>query len=290
MVGSNGFIGKHLVKTLEQSGIEVLSFNSNNLPLNRNGDLNGELLQAHLLIWCASKVNPAVADSSPEIVTSEVEEWKTFIALWKRNALTKSIPIIFISSGGCVYSSKEIPFAETFACNGINAYGIMKSRMERILIEAEIPFKILRAANVYGPGQPVGRGQGVIAEWINAINKNIPVEVYGSLDSFRDFIHVDDVVAAIIACMQFPNTSSVFNIGSGRATTLQEVMNKLTELSSKDFLILQHEARGVDRQGYYLDIKKAQANLMWQPRVLIQKGLQSCLDPEVISYGSSVTS
>lgn len=290
VVGSDGFIGKHLVKTLEQSGIEVMSFNSNNRPLSHKGDLNEAALQTHLLIWCASKVNPAVADRSPEIVASEVAEWKAFIALWKKKTLTKAIPLIFISSGGCVYSSQEMPFVETSACKGINSYGRMKSEMEEVLVNAEIPFKILRAANVYGPGQSIDRGHGVIAEWINAINKNKAIEVYGSLDTFRDFIHVNDVVAAILSCMRLPNTDGVFNIGSGKATTLQDILDKLTKLSKKDFLILHHEARSVDRQGYYLDINKALIDLMWQPKIHIDKGLQSCLDPEFVTLDTPLTS
>ena len=288
VVGSNGFIGKHLIRVLEQAKIEVLGFNSDNLPLSKSGELNVALLHTHSLIWCASKVNPAIAENSPDAVAFELNQWKTFLSIWGRNAKTKTIPIIFISSGGCVYSGKESPFTETTACFGINAYGIMKSRMEESLTKTDIPYKILRVANVYGPGQPVGRGQGVIAEWVNAIRNDKSVEVYGSLQAFRDFIHIDDVAAAIVSCIRHPSLNGVFNIGSGKATTLQEVLDLLSKHSTNNLSITHHEARTVDRLGYFLDTEKALIDLKWQPKIHLSQGLLSCLHPEVITSAPGI--
>jgi UDP-glucose 4-epimerase len=285
VVGSKGFIGNSLAHTLERFGYKVSSFDSSNPPLTPIGGLHQNLLGLEVLIWCATKVNPIFADRFPDLVDSEIKEWKTFVGLWQGNSVTSSIPIIFISSGGCVYTGNETPFTESSPSSGINAYGIMKSQMERELDQSGIPFKILRVANVYGPGQPIGRGQGVIAEWINAINNGHKIEVFGSLQSFRDFIHVDDVVSAIVNCLGFPHLNGVFNIGSGKATTLQEVLNALINISSKELLIHNHAARRIDRQGYFLDASKGLEILRWKSEIGLQEGLRSCLDYGRASYG-----
>ena len=276
VVGSNGFIGKALKLALEQTGTKVLGFNSSNAPLTIRGDLNEDLFQVHSIIWCATKVNSAIAESSPDLVRVEVQKWETFISLWKKTSASRQVPIIFMSSGGCVYSGSNIPFSESSTSTGTNAYGIMKSMMELILIEAEIPFKILRLANVYGPGQPTGRGQGVIAEWISSSKRKGVVDVYGSLDAFRDFIYIDDVTSAIISCIRVPNINDVFNIGSGKSTTLQEVLAEVRQLADKKLTVLHHKARSLDRQGYFLNINKAILTLVWEPNIPLKQGMRNC--------------
>lgn len=278
VVGSNGFIGRAVTLALEEAGTKALGFNSKNPVMTKSGELNENLLQTHSVIWCATSVNPALAERSPERVTAEITQWRTFIMGWKNSAAYKQIPIIFISSGGCVYSDSKIPFTERSARDGINAYGKMKSTMERILEEAEIAFKILRVANVYGPGQPVGRGQGVIAEWINSSKKIGRIEVYGSLGAFRDYIYIDDVTSAIISCLETPHMNGSFNIGSGTSTTLEEVLNQLTKLCSHDLEILHRPARLADRLGYFLDITEARKQLAWQPKIHLNEGLENCFD------------
>ena len=81
---------------------------------------------------------------------------------------------------------------------------------------------ILRIASAYGPGQHSRRGQGVIAAWIEAALDGVPAAAYGSLETRRDFVFVDDVAAAATAAA-LDAAPGIYNVGSGTSHSLAEV-------------------------------------------------------------------
>jgi UDP-glucose 4-epimerase len=274
IVGGRGFIGKSLSKKLKGSGLEVLIIDRSN-PAVTSNELSKKIQSANRIVWLATTVNPILAESRPDLIELEISEWRLFLSLWEKKNPTSRV--IYLSSGGCVYSDSKTPFTEDSQTNGINDYGRVKIRMEESLRDTRIPFTILRVSNVYGHGQPHGRGQGVIAEWANALETGTKLKVFGSLHSFRDYIHVDDVCDAIIQVIKLEDHRYVFNLGSGIPTTLADILDIFLSTGIKPDQIEYDQKRTIDRNGYYLDISKITSALKWKPKISIQSGLSRIL-------------
>lgn len=276
IIGSNGFIGSSLVSFLQKENKKLQLFESESTYIDDFGQLKENIANSEIIVWCASKVNPISAQSNSELVEDEIEIWKNFVKYIARNS-DKYPELIFLSTGGCIYSGENPPFSEDAEANGSNVYGKMKSDMEKILITSGLKYKILRVANVYGLGQPSGRGQGVIAEWINKIKNSEPIEIFGNEESYRDYIHVNDLCLAIYNCLTIEG-SYTLNIGSGKPTSLYEILQLIRQYSGINFDVNESKARSVDRNSYWLDTSNAQKLLNWKPTISLQDGIRDILN------------
>ena len=269
-MGGNGFIGGHLVEHYRRSGVETHIFSRSRNYINTDGAIENSLLNSEIIIWAASTVNPQSAENHPGRVDLEILRWNKFLMLLENNSKFFGT-IIFLSSGGCVYSGDADPFNESDLAKGNNAYGRMKISMEDSLRSRNLPWQILRLANVYGPDQPYGRGQGVLAEWLHALDTGEPIRLFGSKDSYRDYIHINDVVDAIRLVSQLNKKNETFNIGTGQRITLKYLYQLFTgNLQSQAST---SEVRDFDRSGYTLDIGKIQDFTGWAPTVSIETGI-----------------
>ena len=276
IIGSNGFIGSSLVSFLQKENKKLQLFESESTYIDDFGQLKENIANSEIIVWCASKVNPISAQNNSELVKDEIEIWKNFVKYIARNS-DKSPELIFMSTGGCIYSGENPPFREDAEANGSNIYGKMKSDMEKILITSGLKYKILRVANVYGPGQPSGRGQGVIAEWVNRIRNAEPIEIFGNLENSRDFLHVQDLNLAISQLIKISG-NQILNIGSGKATKLNELLQIFNSKSNSKIEVAYSDARTVDRSEYWLDISKMRQLTTWQPRINLKSGILEILN------------
>jgi UDP-glucose 4-epimerase len=271
VIGSGGFIGSSLVKYLSFAQIEVASFSSNQSLVIGN-EIHKSLREASTIIWCASKVNPITAETSPNLVELELAEWRDFLDIWHDQS-SPNQTIIFLSSGGCTYSSNALPFTESSEANGTNEYGKLKLAMEKELISRQNRYLILRVANVYGPGQMHGRGQGVIAEWIKSIMNNEILTVFGSLSSFRDYLFIEDLCEGIFHALSLDAKNEVFNLGSGAPTSLETILDICVTYKPEKVKVHLEKGRATDRNGYYLDTTKFNKLTNWAPKYSIEAGL-----------------
>jgi len=281
IVGSNGFIGKNLKNYLEASGHEVFAYTRKNSIVGIEKKLMIPPSGLDLIVWAASRVNP-ISASNDENVEIEYQEWANFLELWEELDAHNS-SIVYLSSGGCVYTDENYPFTEESIALGTNAYGRLKIRMEDSLISSKVNGAVLRLSNVYGQGQKTGSGQGVIAEWKYKLESKMNIPIYGSTQSFRDYIHIQDVTEAISLFLQKPIQKGIYNLGSGQPTTLGELIELFKKLvgSEQNFEIL--EKRPTDRNGYFLDITKLTSNIDWNPKINLQNGLELTLG-NLIAY------
>lgn len=275
IVGSNGFIGHNLSKKLCALNYELELFTTSN-PIMVNEKLSPRAINSNVIVWCASKVNPISADQNPELAADELAYWQKFLEVISRLD-TENLRIFFLSSAGCTYTGNATPFSELDSAEGTNLYGKHKLQMESVLSQSRISSIILRVANVYGPNQPFGRGQGVIAEWIKSISRNEPITIYGDVNSFRDYLFIDDLLELIVSLIDSNVDNQKFNVGSGQATTLQELKNLFAEITKIKILSSENTTRSFDRQGYVLDINKISQMIGWAPRYELKEGLQLCL-------------
>jgi UDP-glucose 4-epimerase len=139
----------------------------------------------------------------------------------------------------------------------------------------------LRLFNVYGPGQDLNNmKQGMVSIFLSFVLRGEPIRVRGSLDRFRDFVFVDDVVNAFLTLGRLPNVTGQFNVGTGRMTTVHELLRRICTamgVDPEEYEITEHEGTIRDQFGIYADITKLRG-LGWTPNVELSHGLTQMAD------------
>ena len=150
---------------------------------------------------------------------------------------SNNISKIIVTSSAAVYQNSGNSVNEKSTTKPLSPYGQSKLDMEKITIQSKINYAILRLFNVYGNGQTTG----VIANFGKNILENKPLTIFGDGKAIRDFIHIDDVVDAIILSMK--STSGIYNIASGNGTSISNLAKLLIQLSGKNSEIIHKSAR-----------------------------------------------
>jgi UDP-glucose 4-epimerase len=190
--------------------------------------------------------------------------------------------VIFISSGGTVYGMpNHIPISEDHETNPICGYGIHKLSIEKYLhlfyYLWKLDYGVLRLSNPYGVGQPVNRPQGVIANFVHRVISHEPLEVWGDGRVVRDYVYIDDVIAACLLLITHQGPSRVFNIGTGIGLMLLDLISKIESITGQRIDVKFQEARSVDVPVNVLDISRAISELGWRPQTDIETGIRLML-------------
>ena len=133
-------------------------------------------------------------------------------------------------------------------------------------------WSVLRLANVYGPRQDPKGEAGVIAIFLDNINKSLPLEIYGDGRQTRDYIFVADVVEAAIKLLDNPNNET-YNIGTAKETSLLELVETLKQIVSQNIEVIHQPAIEGEVKRSCLSTQKALTNLDWQVQTDLFKGL-----------------
>ena len=191
--------------------------------------------------------------------------------------------IVFASSGGTVYGiPKTTPIAEDAETDPICSYGIGKLAIEKYLglyrHLHRLDSVILRIANPYGPHQSANRRQGVVAAMIRQALDKGSLEIWGSGEIVRDFVHIEDVVEAMIAAATYSGPAKIMNVGSGHGLSINQIADDLEALMGMTLARNRLAARPADVPINILDIGLVTRELAWQPRVTWQDGLRRTVE------------
>jgi UDP-glucose 4-epimerase len=193
--------------------------------------------------------------------------------------------VVFTSTGGAVYGEgdgQELPLEEDAPIAPMAPYGQSKFAAEGYLALYRRLYGLssvcLRLGNVYGPRQdPLGEA-GVIAIFCGQLLAGGRPTVFGDGAQTRDYIHVDDVVAAILAAAE-NDVAGPLNVGTGRETDVLELVGSLRELSDlEQFEPEFAPARTGEVQRIAIDPSRAERELGWRPGTDLQDGLRMTLD------------
>jgi len=271
IVGPDGFLGTELRCYFDKSSIAYTNFSRENPFVSDNTKFLIRNQKISDVIYLATSINPLRAELEKEKVDSELERLKKTLEFLGEFA--PEINFIFPSSGGTVYSKSGRNKLETQPSDGANTYGKFKSNCEAMIRSSELSHVILRIANVYGKNQRTGRGQGVIAEWIQSAKLGKKIVVIGSLDQSRDFVYIDDLNRAFASVLGRKCLNETINIGSGSDTSLRELIAIISRTSGNQLIIEQVNGRNFDVSNISLNIDKAKKLLGWKPEVEISDGI-----------------
>ena len=188
--------------------------------------------------------------------------------------------IIFTSSGGTVYGiPSQVPIRETHPTDPTCSYGITKLATEKYLALYQqlhgLDYTVLRIANPFGERQRIHGQQGAIAIFMGKTLRGEVVDIWGDGTVVRDYIHISDVVQALMLAMPSQSHSQrVFNIGSGQGHSLNEVLHNIEQVTGKPVLRRLMGPRPFDVPVSVLDIRCAAQHLAWQPQTPFLQGLQ----------------
>lgn len=268
VIGSGGFLGSHLVRSLRAARIRVSAF-TRHRPL-------PHALRATTVFFVAGSVTPATAESRPGLVAADRALLDRVLAAVGR--ATEPTMLVLASSGGTVYApDAQPPYTERTPVGPDTAYGEMKLAMEGAVLACPwVRPVVLRFANVYGPGERATKGQGVIAHWMAALAAGRPLTVYGDPATSRDYVYIDDAVSAMMLAHRSPEVPPpVMNIGSGEATSLHHLVSLVTSaVGGRQVSVGRLPARRVDRACVSLDVELAASALGWRPVVSLPVGLR----------------
>lgn len=144
-----------------------------------------------------------------------------------------------------------------------------------------IPTVVLRGFNIYGPRQSLSNPYtGVTAIFISRFKNNQQAIVFEDGLQTRDFVSVHDVVNAFILALEKDQANyQLFNIGSGKGTTILEIAQTLSKLLGKTELIrVNQEFRKNDIRHCFADISRAKKLLGWSPKVSLEEGLKELIE------------
>lgn len=254
VTGCCGFIGSHLCKKLLEMGHYVVGLdnlstgNQNHLPpevefikgdIRDDKTVSSAMLEVHGCIHLAAIASVSISEVDP-IYAHEVNARGTLNIFQAAQKHRQTIPIVYASSAA-VYGHNEsnevgLPSKKI---SPISIYGADKAVNEyhakSFWLTKKQPSCGLRLFNVYGTGQNLNSlYSGVITKFINRMLEEKPLMIYGDGSQTRDFIHVSDVVQYMAnAILKLSSGSEVFEICSGHATSINNLVETLLKVTEK---------------------------------------------------------
>lgn len=301
VTGGAGFIGSRLVGALLHSGnrVTVIDDLSSSSPsgVSHGADLIRLDVSADEAAGQLRELRPdAVVHAAAQVsVPKSVEDplrdlnvnVRGTLAMLQGARAAGVQRFVFISSGGAVYGdvAPDRPAREEDLPAPLSPYGIHKLAAEHHVARSGLSFGVARLANVYGPGQRSDLEGGVVAIFAERIGNGLGLEIHGTGDQSRDFVHVDDVVAALDSMLHSERTG-IWNVGTGRATTIVELADMVAGSSEARDKITRKPRRDGDVLASVLDVSKIERELGWRPRIDLADGLRS-IGPQVDPPGST---
>ena len=191
-------------------------------------------------------------------------------------------------SFGTVFSEKDLPleskvkdpkFRFKMAINPDGGYGLAKLLAEiQLNLTKDAKVGIARIFNVYGENEPIGERAHAIFDLIRkAIN--CPKEeftVWGDGNQTRDYVYVSDCVESLIKLEEkiSQNSPLTLNIGSGKATSIKEIAEKIIKISGKDIKPSYDKNQPAGPLSRTANINRAKELLNWQPKISLEEGLK----------------
>jgi len=291
--GGGGFIGSAIADRLLLEGHSLRIFERPRVePYRKFADtedvtwLTGDLMSTHdvgdavegveVVIHLVSTTLPKSSNDDPIYdVQSNLVATLQMLNLMVAKGVKK---IVFISSGGTVYGNPcYLPIDEKHPTEPLVSYGITKLAIEKYLLMYQrmhgIKAVILRVSNPFGDRQRIETAQGAVAAFLSKALRSMPIEIWGDGSVQRDYLYIGDVADAFARAVTYDGSHSVFNISSGKGTSLNEVIRLIEQVIGtsveRDF----KPGRAFDVPVSVLDNALAGRELGWSPQVSLEDGI-----------------
>ena len=269
VTGAAGFVGRTLVPALEQAGHDVIAARR----------CDGDVTEA--ATWVRL---PAVEHVFHLAGRSFVpESWRDPAGFLHANvsgtaqglAYSRACGAHFVFVSGYLYGSpKRLPIQEDDPQEPNNPYALSKSLAEQICafyaMSMGMPVTVIRPFNIYGPGQ---RMEFLIPRLLDQVKKGTDIRV-NDLTPRRDYVHLDDLVAALVRTIERPGGYRVFNIGSGISYSVRDIIDTIQAAADTRLPVVSSEQpRSNEIADVRADITRARTMLGWESRYSFADGI-----------------
>ncbi len=297
VTGGAGFIGSHVVDLYLSQGYEVVIVD--NLSTGRRSNLNPAAtlyevdIRSSALAEVFEKERPdfvnhhAAQVSVRQSVADPLADMDlnlhgsiNVIECARRYGARK---FIYISTGGAVYGEPEyLPCDENHPINPICPYGASKHSVEHYLYMYQanygLKYIVLRYSNVYGPRQSPHGEAGVVAIFTRQMMAGEAVVINGDGEQLRDYVYVGDCARANLMALASERSGTIYNLGTGKATSVNEICRLLKAATAYPRDAVHGPAKLGETRHIYLDVRKAKAELGWEPLVDLPEGLRRVVE------------
>jgi UDP-glucuronate decarboxylase len=299
VTGGAGFIGSHLCQFLLNQGNQVVCLDNFFTGQKRNiqpllGNSNFELLEHDVTKPFEIKVDQIYNLACP---ASPIHYQKTPIETIRTNVLgvinclelSKKLGGIKVlqASTSEVYGDPEIhPQPESYNGN-VNPIGVRacydegKRCAETLFFdyhrEAEIPIKVVRIFNTYGPNMSWDDGR-VISNFITQALKGEDITIYGDGSHTRSFCYVSDMIEGLVKMMDSDSWTGPVNLGNPAEFTVKQLAELIIKLTGSKSKIVYKPLPQDDPKQRKPDISLAKEKLAWQPSVQLEAGLAKTIE------------
>lgn len=288
VLGASGFIGSHIADKFlackhEVIGVDVMTANRHHTPGYRHfaGAITVELLQLlftqnriDTVIFAAGRASVQASFQSP--VTDHQENVMAFLLVAEAVRIYAPNAFLILLSSAAVYGNpSSLPIHENDLKQPISPYGFHKIQAELIAQEYATCFQLrisaLRLFSCYGEGQR----KLLLWDLCKKLEQPGPLVLKGKGNESRDFIHVEDVASfSLHLALTPPQGFAIFNVASGKETSIREIAEKLVEHIDHNRTI---QFEGKENTGnpdnWRADIE-AMKNTGFIPSVTLEEGLR----------------
>jgi UDP-glucose 4-epimerase len=299
VTGGAGFLGSHLVDALVHDGHAVRVLDDLSSGKREN-------LPHQIEFICSDITDPAAIERAFDgidacfhlaaiaSVARSSSEWRrthevnltgtiNIFEQARRLRDRQEVPVVYASTAAVYGDCNSVPISEQDPAAPLSAYGADKHACElhaRIAGSVHgIPTVGLRFFNLYGPRQdPNSPYSGVIAIFADKLARGEPVEIFGDGQQVRDFTYVGDAVLALGQALRAVSTSaSIFNVCTGKGTTIEALAKKIAALYRTELVAYHRPARSAEVRVSIGDPRRAAERLGFKATTGLAKGLAATL-------------
>ncbi len=182
---------------------------------------------------------------------------------------------VYASSSSIYGDTDDLPMRETSMPKPVSPYGVSKLAAEHLVWlyskNFGLPTVSLRYFTVYGPRQ---RPDMAFHRFIRAAIEDKPIVLYGDGEQSRDFTFVADIVQANVSAAESEATGTVYNLGGGSRTTVNEVIDTIGRLVGRTVRVDRRETQKGDVRHTAADTSAARREIAFAPKVTLDEGLE----------------
>ena len=284
VTGGAGFIGHHLVHRLLAEGLDVTVLDDLSMGKRENVPDAARFVQGD--VRDAAAVDDALEGVDCVFHEAAIVSIRASIDGFARDAdvnlggtlrvlermAGRGIKKAFLASSMAIYadSPTPAPIDEAWSAEPISPYGVAKLAAEKYwLMMGEtigVQPTVLRYFNTYGPNQTPTPYVGVITIFIHKLLQGEVPVVFGDGEQRRDFVHVDDIVSANIAALHGDAAGRVFNVGTGHATSVNEIAAGLIATMAPGMSAASAPAQAGEMRNAVADASALRQSLGWSPK------------------------
>ena len=296
VTGGAGFIGSHLARALIGEGLRVTVLDDLSMGKRENVPAEAQFVLGDV----RSRVDVRRALSGVSIVFHEAARVSIRASIREfyedaeinlmgtlnllRCCAESGVRKIVYASSMAVYADSitPTPIAEDYTQEPMSPYGISKLAAEKYCLrfsqETGVDCHVLRYFNTYGPGQTFTPYVGVITIFIHRLLRGEPPVIFGDGQQRRDFVYVGDIVGANLRSLRSLVPRGVFNVGSGKATSVNEIAAILCRKIAPEIRPQYAPPHAGELRNSVADLRRIGAELGFQPQAALADRIDEVIE------------